>query len=170
MKILKKQGVAWAITVVMVLAAIGVGWAKAYTGPALRAAGDNFYVYDMADLLSSETEHTLSQRNRNLYDRMDVVIACVTVKDYEGDIYEYAMNCADEIDLRENDFIVIVNVTTYQAVLIQGAALEKVFPRAECVRYMKTYTEDHLNDRDFDKAFLRLTSSLADWYEDYFAG
>lgn len=171
MNILKKQSVAWIITLVMVIAAIGIGRAKANAsvdtpapGPAHSASAGTCYVYDYAGVLSEDELTKLSNINSSLLNSKDVVIACVTVNYGRSDLYEYAMNQAEKIGLRENDFIVVLDISGDNYWLIQGAGLIDQFSDDDCADYAWDYMESYFAEGDYGGALVSLAGALSDWY------
>ncbi len=175
MNILKKQSVAWVITAVMVVAAIVIGLAKAPAVPTPEGPGgsysdgsDSWYVYDDADVLDSDTERALRERNRQLYERMDVVIACVTTN-YGGDgLGSFALDYAETIGLGPNDFIVVLDISGENYWLIQGSGLTDLFSDDDCQAYAWDYMEGAFAQGDYGAALLNLTQALADWYAGHY--
>lgn len=181
--ILKKQGVAWALTILMIVAAIGVGRAKAgSTGhnspapeptrppsasPAIPADQDG-YVRDEAGVLSSSAIKKLDRRNEKLLDDMNTAIGVVTCRYGGSDLYDYTLDRAEELGLGEYDFIVILDVSGQQYGLLQGASLsgEGWFSDRDCVDYLDKYLKKSFDKGDYDKAVLSLTEALEEWYYD----
>lgn len=177
MNFLKKQGVAWAITIVMILISIGIGRANAdpipvtpSPEPAQTTAplADNFYVRDDADILSPSAERELSDLNRKMYNSMEVVVACVTCEDGRSDIYDLALDWGRELELYEYDFILVVDMESQQYILVQGAGLTGMISDAQCDRLADQYMEGHLTDGRYDEAFLSMVEYLYDWYRDHY--
>lgn len=173
MSILKKQGVAWAITAVMIVAAVAIGLGRANAptddpvwDPPGPGASGLMYVYDEANVLSSSTEKKLSERNRQLYDDMDVVIAVVTCNYGGDDLGGYAVDYADDIGLGGYDFIVVLDISGDNYWLVQGVDLIDWFSDDDCGDYAWDYMEDDFARGDYDSAVLSLTKALADWYYD----
>lgn len=185
--VFKKQGVAWGITLLMVIAAIGIGYAKApFNNPkpenvpaptqtippaaataAPPASADSF-VWDNVNALSSQTERELNQRNDRLLDRYGVVIGVVTCNNYGGDLYSYTMQCAEDMGLASCDFIVALDITGDNYWLIQGADLVDSFSDETCADYAYDYMEDWFARGDYDSAVLNLTEALEAWYGVYY--
>ena len=176
MKLLKKQGVAWIITLVMIVAAIGIGRAKAPTSkvPVMPDPGydqpgavevESFYVFDDANVLSESTEKKLSERNMDIYTDMDVLIAVVTCN-YGGDLFDYALDYAESIGLGGYDFIVVLDISGDNYWLVQGADLMDWFSDDQCGEYARTYMEKAFSRGDYDSAVLDLTKALEKWYYD----
>lgn len=176
MKILKKQGVAWVIAAVMIVAAIGIGQAKApvtpveppVSQPGSTEQVDSFYVYDDADVLSAQTEDKITRRNLELYEKLDVLIAVVTTNYGRDDLYDFALGYAGDIGLGGNDFIVVLDISGENYWLIQGANLISWFTDEDCGDYAWNYMEQDFARGDYDGAVLALTEALEDWYYDNF--
>lgn len=167
MNILKKQGVAILIALVMIAAAIGIGWAKAHSPatPYPDSYGESL-VYDEANVLSSSTERKLDQRNRDLLEDMDVAIAVVTVNYNSDNLGRDAITYAENIGLGGYDFIVMLDISGDNYWLVQGANLVDWFSDQECSDYAYEYMEKYFARGDYDKAVLSLTEALEEWYYD----
>ena len=171
----KKQGVAWALTALMVVAAIGIGYAKAPINdptpePDLPQGSATFpsYVRDDAGVLSDKTERALYERNLRLYGNYGVVIGVVTCNYGGEDLYDYALNRAENMDLRDSDFIVVLDIRGDNYWLVQGVDLVDDFTDDDCGRYARNYMEDAFAAGDYDRAVLDLTEMLELWYGIYF--
>lgn len=176
MNILKKQGVAWVIAIVMIVAAVGIGRAKAPASNAPltpepgvsqpSAVEEQFYVYDDANVLSASTEKKLTQRNQKIYQDMDVVIAVVTCNYGGADLGSYAIDYAEYIGLGGYDFIVVLDISGENYWLVQGADLVDWFSDQDCSDYAYEYMERDFARGDYDDAVLSLTKALEEWYYD----
>ena len=174
--VLQKQGVAWGLTALMIAAAIGIGFAKAPTfdhpipDPGLLQGPGAFpsYVRDDAGVLSDGTERTLYERNLRLYGDYGVVIGVVTCNYGRDDLYDYALNRAQAMDLGGYDFIVVLDIRGENYWLVQGADLVGDFTDDDCGDYAWNYMEQAFAGGDYDSAVLKLTQALEDWYGRYF--
>lgn len=166
MNILKKQGVAWVLTIVMIAAAVGIGQAKARPGG--LDAGSAAYVYDDAGVLSASAEKKLTRRGEQLWDDLGVVIAVVTCNYGYSDLYSYAMDYAGSIGLGGYDFIVVLDISGDNYWLVQGADLTEWFTDDDCGDYAWNYMEAYFARGDYDNAVLSLTEALENWYYDNF--
>lgn len=167
MKILKKQGVAILVAILMIAAAIGIGQAKANGGA--TPYPDNYgnsLVFDEAGVLSSGTVRKLDQRNRDLMADMDVAIAVVTVNYNSDNLGRDAISYAEEIGLSGYDFIVMLDISGDNYWLVQGADLVDWFSDQDCSDYAYEYMEKAFARGDYDKAVLSLTEALEEWYYD----
>lgn len=172
MRFLRRQGVAWIITILMVLFAIGFGLAKARVSPSGQQPGQagsySYYVYDDAGVLDAGTEESLRARNRQLDARMGVVIACVTTNYGRDDLGSFAMDYAQDIGLGSHDFIVVLDISGENYWLVQGSGLVGLFSDDDCQAYAWDYMEESFAQGDYDTALLNLTQALSDWYTDHY--
>ena len=184
--VFKKQGVAWGLTALMIVAAIGIGYARAplfdnptpdvsHSAPPVRETvppgydpAAARYIRDDANVLSASTENELADRNSRLIGRYDVVIGVVTCNYGRDDLYDYALKRAEELDLRDHDMLVVLDIKGKTCGMIQGAALVDDFTDGDCDRYARDYMWDAFADGDYDRAVLDLTEMLQLWYGIYF--
>lgn len=172
MNAFKKQPVAWAITLVMIAAAIGIGWAKSPAAPGGAPGGysdgpDSWYVYDDAGVLSDAAEGTLRERNRQLYESGDVVVACVTTRSGGDDLGEFSIDYAERIGLGPYDFLVALDIPGENYWLIQGSGLTGQFSDDDCRAYAWEHMEEPFARGDYQAALLELTQALSEWYADH---
>ena len=176
--VFKKQGVAWGLTVVMVFAAIGIGYAKAPMAGTREPApapdyGDSYhweggqFLLDNADVLSDRTLRELDQRNERLWNTYSVTIGVVTC-DNERDLGDYALACAEKMGLGGYDFLVALDIAGENYWLVQGDDIRRVFTDDDCSDYAYDCMEKHFAAGDYDNAVLKLTKALEDWYGNYY--
>ena len=165
--VFKKQGVAWGLTALMIVAAIGIGYGKAHASVNPEEAPQP-YVRDDAGVLSYNTLTQLTQRNQRLYDKYGVVIGVVTCNYGRDDLYNYALKRAEEMDLRSYDFLVVLDIRGDNYWLLQGADLVDDFTDDDCGDYAWEYMEQAFAGGDYDSAVLKLTQALENWYGSYF--
>lgn len=172
MNILKKQGVAWVITIVMIVAAIGIGTGKANTTPLTPEPSQTYapivddasqYVYDDAGVLSSSEEKDLSRLIGEMCASTGSVAACVTTNYGRDDLYDFALDYADRIGLGAYDFIVVLDISGENYWLVQGAGLINEFTDEDCGNYAWDYMEDHFARGDYGTALTELVKALYDW-------
>ena len=183
--VFKKQGVAWGLTALMIVAAIGIGYARApgngpapegpqYTPSASETVPPGYdptaalYIRDDANVLSASTENELADRNSRLIGRYDVVIGVVTCSYGRDDLYDYALKRAEELDLRDYDMLVVLDIKGKTCGMIQGAALVDDFTDGDCDRYAQDYMIAAFSAGNYDKAVLSVTEMLEAWYGVYF--
>ena len=164
----KKQGVAWGLTALMIVAAIGIGSMKAFAGSRTPEESPQPYVRDDAGVLSYNTLTQLTQRNQRLYDKYGVVIGVVTCNYGRDDLYGYALKRAEELDLRGYDFLVVLDIRGDNYWLVQGADLVRYFTDEDCSDYAWDYMEDAFAVGDYDRAVRDITEMLELWYGIYF--
>lgn len=176
MNILKKQGVAWVITIVMIVIAIGIGSAKAPAtnltpeptySPAPGVQEQFYYVFDHANVLSPDEEQDLGRLNEELMADCGAVVACVTTNYGRDDLYDFALSYADDIGLGAYDFIVVLDISGQNYWLVQGAGLVDDFTDEDCGSYAWDYMETHFARGDYGSALLELTKALSAWYQGY---
>ncbi len=179
---LQRQDVAWVITALMIVCAIGFGSTKAKIAHALAPepahspssvasavpASDVSYVLDGARVLSPSTEDELDRRNEKLLEDMNTAIAVVTCNYGQDDLDSYAMKWAEELGLGEYDFIVVMDISGESCQLVQGAGLygEGWFSDGDCTDYAVKYMKKDFIRGDYDGAVLSLTEALEEWYYD----
>ena len=165
--VFKKQGVAWGLTALMIVAAIGIGYGKAYSGSLEHPAG-SMYVQDGANVLSAATENRLADRNSRLASRYGVGIAVVTCNYGRDDLGSYVDKRGEEMNLGRRDFIVVLDVRGDNYWLGRGEDLARAFTDDDCGDYAWEYMEDFFAVGDYDGAVLALTEMLEAWYGTYF--
>ena len=182
MTILKKQGVAWAITAVMIVAAIAIGLYRGgvLTGsfpsppkpPHAPSAPDfpgnstvTMYIQDDANVLSDATETMLADRNSRLLNRYDAAIAVVTCNYGRDNLYDYALKRGKEMGVTDSYFIVVLDISGDNYYLI---GIEGYFTDEDCSDYTWNYMEDAFAAGDYDRAVLDLTEMLELWYDTNF--
>lgn len=173
--VFKKQGVAWLTTIVMVVVSIGIGYAKAPINspapepdlPNAPAASASF-VRDDANVLSSQTERKLSERNQRLWQRYSVTVAVITCNYGRDDLGDYAYRQAVELGLGGYDMIVALDISGDNYWLVQGDDIRRDFTDSDCSNYAYDYMEDYFVRGMYDDAVLELTAALEDWYGGYY--
>ena len=171
--VFKKQGVAWLITIVMVVVSIGIGYAKAPINnpvpepdlPNAPAASDTF-VRDDANVLSSQTERELAERNQRLWERHNITVAVVTCNN-QRDLGDYAYRQAVAMGLGGYDMVVALDIRGDNYWLLLGADVDKDFPY-DPSDYAYDYMEDYFVRGMYDDAVLDLTAALESWYGVYY--
>lgn len=180
--VLKKQGVAWFLTSLMIVAAIGIGYGKAHAstvpepapglvqgpGTAPNAAAAGYFLLDDAGVLSDDTMASLIARNQRLYERYGVVIGVVTCNYGRDDLGSYVDRRGEEMNLGRRDFIVVLDIKGDNYWLGRGEDLADDFTDDDCSDYAYRYMEDAFASGDYDRAVLDLTEMLQLWYGVYF--
>ena len=174
--VFKKQGVAWGLTALMIVAAIGIGYGKALASNTPEPAPDHqvgpgafpSHVQDNAGVLSDRTVRELDQRNLRLYGDYGAVIGVVTCNDGWDDLGGYALRQFEAMDLGGRGFIVVLDIRGDNYWLGQGNEIRRDFTNDDCADYAWMYMEEAFAAGDYDSAVLKLTQALEDWCGGYF--
>lgn len=169
---LKRTGVAVLLTTVMIVAAVVIGLARrpGRNFPAAESGASTWYVSDQAGVLSSSAIRQLQENNRALDSSMGVVIGCITCNYGKNDLYNYAMDQAEEMGLGANDFVVVLDISGENYWLIQGSGLVDLFTDDDCASYAWEYMEQPFAQGDYSQALLSLSDALIQWYESHYLG
>lgn len=121
MKFLQKTWVAWLLTAVMIVAAIGIGQVRGgrrepeplpsgstALDESLSTAGYDKWIWDDADILSASTEKQINLYNANWDYRYNSVVAIVTT-DSTSDLEEFAWDQGIDLGLGEGDAILAIS-------------------------------------------------------------
>lgn len=115
--VFKKQGVAWVVTGVMILCAIGIGQAKANASitPEPGMLDDSLdtsyctqFIDDRAGVLNSSAEKQLALYLANWDVRYHSVVAFVSVNSVSGTAEDYAGDAFADLGLEEGDALLLV--------------------------------------------------------------
>lgn len=168
--IFKIPAVAWMITGVMVVVAIGIGIERTEGSPIPEPAprpstappASGSFVWDDANALSDRTVRELDQRNDRLWDRHNITVAVVTC-DNQRELGEYAYRQAEKMGLGGYDMVVALDIRGDNYWLLLGNDVGRDFPY-DPSEYACEYMENAFVRRDYDDAVLELTKALEDWY------
>lgn len=169
MKVLKKQGVAWALTAVMIALAGVIGLSRGASRRPGPVPGGSSYaascVYDDAGVLSASVEDALDDITERTIARHGAAIAVVTCNYGRSDLGSYALDYAEDIGLGGSDFIIVLDISGDNYWLVQGADLIGAFTDQDCSDYAYRYLEADFARGDYDGAALSLAQALSDWYD-----
>lgn len=168
--IFKIPAVAWMITGVMVVVAIGIGIERTEGSPIPEPAprpstapsASGSFVWDDANALSARTVRELDQRNDRLWERHNITVAVVTC-DNQRELGEYAYRQAEKMGLGGYDMVVALDIRGDNYWLLLGNDVGRDFPY-DPSEYACEYMENAFVRRDYDGAVLELTKALEDWY------
>ena len=168
--IFKIPAVAWMITGVLVVVAIGIGIERTEGSPIPEPAprpssappASGSFVWDDANALSDRTVRELDQRNDRLWDRHNITVAVVTC-DNQRELGEYAYRQAEKMGLGGYDMVVALDIRGDNYWLLLGSDVSRDFPY-DPSEYAYEYMENTFVRRDYDDAVLELTKALEDWY------
>ena len=182
MNILRKQAVAWVITILVIAASVGIGLAKAPDAhsakpdrpPVTSVQPDHAYdiqaVYDEANVLSADTEAYLEERDNELLSSHLTRVVFVTVNENSDDLGQFALDYAAQIGLTGVDMIVVLDISGENYWLVQGADLVDQFTDDDCSNYAWDYMEADFAAGDYDGAVVSLMDALCQWYDTEFVG
>lgn len=173
--VFKKQGVAWGLTVLMIFAAVGIGYARTPANnpspePGLQQGPGTYpsYVWDDAHVLSNQEIRVLDARNDRLWERHNVSIGVVTCEYSEVDLGQYAQECAQAMGLGGYDMIVALDILGKNYWLLQGEDLRPEFTDDDCANYAYEYMEYNFARGFYGDAVLQLTEMLEAWYGSHY--
>ena len=166
--IFKIPAVAWMITGVLVVVAIGIERTEGSPipepapRPSTAPPASGSFVWDDANALSDRTVRELDERNDRLWDRHNVTVAVVTC-DNQRELGEYAYRQAEKMGLGGYDMVVALDIRGDNYWLLLGNDVGRDFPYDHS-EYAYEYMENAFVRRDYDDAVLELTKALEDWY------
>lgn len=172
--IFKTQAVAWMITCVMVVCAVGIGLGRVYANPSNEPAPEPglqqgpgampSYVWDNARVLSNRTVRELDERNLRLYERHGAVVGVVTCNYNRDDLYDYTVKQFEAMGLGGGDMLVVLDISGENYGLYAGSSVSRRFSDQDCSDYAYDYMEDFFVREMYDDAVLGLTEALEVWY------
>lgn len=128
MKFFKKKSVAIVVMVVAILAACGIGLAKAPTNTTstdviqldtgLDTSYFRQYIADDANILSTSTEEQLSLYNANWDQMMGGIIGVVTVNGFDGTLDDAAWEGGNALGLGDNDAVLFFDTASGEYTLL----------------------------------------------------
>lgn len=163
MNLLKKRGVAIAITavVIILMSLVGIGKAPADLPPVQTGQ----WVYDGADVLSASQEQYLTQGNANLLTDHGAVVAVATVPNAKGwDLGEFALDLGDAWGLSGTDFILVLDIEGDNYWLIQGYDLIYSFTDDMAGQYSRQFLENDFAAKNYGDGVIKLFDALYSWY------
>lgn len=177
MKFLQKTWVAWLLTAVMIVAAIGIGQAKVGRQepaplPTGSAALDESlstqqfadYLWDEAGVLSSREEGQLCLYNANWAQRYDSIIAVAAVTSVDGAIDDYAYDLGEEIELASADGILVIDISHKDAYLAVGP--DYPLTDSQVTSYLDNSLYRYVQSGDYGQGILNLFQDLNQYYFD----
>lgn len=164
MKLLKKRGVAVVITVAVILLMAFWGIRKA---PAqLPPVQTGQWVYDGANVLSTEEEQYLSQGNAGLLSSRGAVVAVATVPDVKGwNLGEFCLDLGDQWGLSGRDMILVLDIGGDNYWLVQGYDLVDSFTDDMAGQYARQFLENDFAAKDYGAGTVKLFDALRAWYD-----
>ena len=181
MKFFKKQGVAWVITIVMIIAAIVIGLARGSTTPtpakpsasldtSLSTGAYEQWVGDFAGVLSDKEIEQICLYNANWDYRYGSIIVVEILEDIPAQgLVDYTYDWANEFDLGSADGYLAIVPDEMEAYLAVGQ--DYPLSDSQITVYMNQYLYDSVKSGDVGRGILTLFSELNDYYvENYGTG
>ena len=181
MKFFKKQGVAWVITIVMIVAAIVIGLARGGTTPApanpsagldtsLSTGAYEKWVGDFAGVLSNSEIEQICLYNANWDYRYGSIIVVEILEDIPSQgLVDYTYDQAYEFELGSADGYLAIVPDEMEAYLAVGQ--DYPLSDSQITAYMNQYLHDSVKSGKVGQGVLALFSELNDYYvENYGTG
>lgn len=175
MKFLQKTWVAWLLTAVMIVAAVGIGQAKGGRRepeplPSGHAALDKSlstqqfadYIWDEAGVLSAKNEEGICLYNANWSQRYDSIIAVAVVKSADGPLDDYAYDLGGEIELASADGILVVDVSAKDAYLAMGP--DYPMTDSQVTSYVDSGLYSYVQDGEIGEGIINLFGKINSFY------
>ena len=183
MKFLQKKSVAIFITLVMIVAGIGIGQMRGNQAPPIPTSGDTAldttlstaayedWLWDEADVFSKSEEKEICLYNANWDNRYNSLVAVAAVKSADGDLGDYAYELGNEIGLGQGDAILVLDIGGEGAYLATGDDFADVLlSDTEATKLLNLYLYEDFQNGDYGKGVLTLMEALNDRYVAEFGG
>ena len=166
MKFFQKRGVAIAITLLLIAAALLIGkpWVSQNTS-SVSASGNDFlnYIADDANVLTNDTRGKIADYLEKMDGSYNSITALMTVTDTDGeDIDDYAEEVWDDADFLSSDMLLVVNTSNGDWYLYPGSEIEPYLDAS-----LQSICTEALEDADFTdggKWAVSLYKDLLNWY------
>lgn len=181
MKILQKKSVAILLTVVMVLAGVGIGQVRANQAPPVPTAGETAldttlstaayenWLWDEADVFSKSEEKQICIYNANWDKRYTSLVAVAAVKSVTGDLADYAYELGNDIGLGQGDALLVLDIGGKDAYLATGDDFaNSMLSDTEASKYLDLYLYEDFMNGNYAKGVLTLLAELNVRYVDVF--
>lgn len=175
MKFLQKTWVAWLLTAVMIVAAVGIGQVKdGRREPEPLPSGSTAldeslstkqfadYIWDEAGVLSDKNKEGICLYNANWNQRYDSIIAVAAVTSVDGDIDEYAYDLGEEIELASADGILVIDVSAKDAYLAVGP--DYPMTDSEITSFMNSGLYDYVQSGKTGEGIINLFGKINGFY------
>lgn len=180
MKFFQKRSVALVLTILMVAAAVGIGWVKGQPGavspqPEPGTAGLDTglslgsyekWIWDEAGVLSDAYEETICLYNANWDLRYGSIIAVAMVSGVSGNIEDYAYDLGTDIELGSADCILVVDTKNRDAYLAAGP--DYPLTDNQISSYMNSVLYQPVMDGNFGDGTKKLFAQINDYYVDHY--
>lgn len=147
---------------ITVLTVIGCIAYSLFAAPAqLIAVEPGNWIADEANVLSDATEDSLWAYNQSFDANYSSVIAVATLPSARGwDLYDYAMDLAENWGLGQNDLILLLDIGGEDAYFMEGGNWSSL----DCSGMLDQYMAEDFFSGDYDSAVLSLFSGMDAWY------
>ena len=164
---------ATALLLALLLMVCGLSVSATTAGPAVPDPTTDFYVYDAASVLSSETENAILERNAELDSHYGIQIVVMTVTTLGGGDWEkYAQDvyAAWEIGGVQNRGLLLVLYTADDQYWSIAGALGPNFTDDGVGKLLGEYLEPSFAEKDYDAGVLAYFNAAATLAEQYVSG
>lgn len=168
MNLLKKRGVAVAITalVILLMSLVGIWKAPADLPPVQTGQ----WVYDGADVLSPEQEAHITQVNTTLLSDYGAAVAVATMPNVKGwELNEFCGALGDEWGLNADSFILVLDIGGDNYWLVQGYDLLDLFTDDMATQYAWQFLENDFAAKNYGNGVVALVNALHGWYDGTYA-
>ncbi|MBR4099264.1 MAG: TPM domain-containing protein [Clostridium sp.] len=122
------------------------------------------WLLDDAGALSSTQEKEICLYNANWIQRYDSLIAVAVMRSVDGDLYDWAIDTANEIGLADADGLVVIDTATDSVQMVVGQ--NHPLSSSEITSYTTRYMKDEVERGDYGDAVLSLFAGLNQYYVD----
>lgn len=134
---------------------------------------EQFYVADYANVLSSETEEYIIEKNDELYASCGGQFCVVTIdflNDLDAEQYSYALFNEWGIGGAEhnNGSLLLMVIAEDKYWMSCGSGIEDVFTAGKMNTILMENFEDDFLSGNYDDAAVNTTAAVMDWYESYY--
>lgn len=141
---------------------------------AIPEAPANTYVGDYANVLSSDTENYIIQKNQTLNQATGAAIVVVTVDFMDGmDSASYASQIFNTWGIgrkaKNNGFLLVYAVGENKVRALQGTGLEDALTSSMLNSYLEDYFYDQYDAGNYDAATRSFFDAIYDWFSSYYA-
>lgn len=141
---------------------------------AVPEAPESVYVADYADVLDSDTEEYIIDKNTSLAEATGAQIVVLTVDFLDGeDIETYAYEVFNDWGIgdaeRNNGLLLLLAIGEDNYWAVQGSGLEKDLTAGELGDMLYDYLEEDFAAKDYDAGVKKVFDAFYGWFEDYYA-
>lgn len=177
MKFFKKTWVAVLLTAAMIAGAIFIGQSKADVPDApagygldasLSTSAYEQWIWDEAGVLSDKTEKQICLYNANWSERYNSLVAVAVVKSVDGNLGDYTIGLAEELELYDGEALLVVDASTGASFIATGAEFRTMLTDSMASQYLDRYLSPEVREKNYDAGVLALFAGLNELYVDTF--